>query len=146
MEDHSLRFQCCFATCRFTNIAPARINNLSGRSGGAVVVALDNEYQHPESVLHLLTPEQGYPNFAAAYGFELHSRFYELSFFLRDSCDDTAPECWHERMLILAGAMLINLHVAKEHWNRSDWSSMMEFLADLDRRMVELKGMVKPAI
>jgi len=103
-------------------------------------------YQHPERVLHLLTPEQGYTTLADAYGFELHSRLYDLSWFLHETCGDWSPECWHEELLILAAAMLVTLHIARQHWNRSEWSSMMEFLADFDNRMVELKDMVKPAI
>ena len=102
------------------------------------------EYQHPSRVLELLTPEQGYPNLGAAYGSELHLRLYELSHFLWYSCNDTGPESWHERLLTLAAAMLLNIHAAKQHWNRSEWSPLLEFLADFDHRMEELKGMANP--
>ena len=93
------------------------------------------EYQHPQKIQDRLVE--------LTYAGEIEYRLQRIGEVLIEMSDEGCC-VWHERLLTLAAAMLLNIHAAKQHWVRSEWPSLMEFLADFDHRMEELKGMANP--
>lgn len=97
------------------------------------------DYQHPQEILDLLTPDMGY-SVETAYSIMVGCRLIELADFLSGFSQGKNVWLWGDRILIHAAMAFLSVEAAREQWWLSDWAGVIQLANEFDERMKVLKG------